>query len=212
MRHDHQRGIALVSVVVVLLVLTVLGITAAIMMTQEDRTARQMELQKAAFYVAEAGLRHGEQVLGGVTYSNITLNMLLNHASSVETPAASPKVPQQPPPWSAARLGAYLTTIPGAGAELSNVEVTGDFRLPGKDRAFYSLYVRNNEDDLGGATANNDSLIRLIAVGWIASPSGRVLAAKTLEEEFNFLGAAQSPSAQKLSDQGGTSSGIFTGN
>lgn len=212
MMPNRQRGIALVSVIIVLLILTVLGITAALMMTQEDRTARQMELQKAAFYVAEAGLRHGEQVLRSVTYSNITLNLLLNHPSSTETPAASPKVPQQPPPWTAARLGCYLTSEPGGGVELSNVEVTGDFGLSGKDRAFYSLYVRNNEDDIGGGAANSDSLIRLVAVGWIADARGRVLAAKTLEEEFNFLGAAQSPSAQKLSDQGGTSSGVFTRN
>jgi hypothetical protein len=94
--------------------------------------------------------------------------------------------------------------------ELANIESTAAFQLPGKDRAFYSLYVRNNEDDVSGPVVNGDPRIRLISVGWIADVRGRVLAAKTLEEEFNFLGAAQSPSAQKLSDQGGTSSGVFT--
>jgi len=207
MGQSRERGIALVSVIVVLLVLTVLGITAAIMMTQENRTARQMELQKAAFYVAEAGLRHGERVLRNTPFSNMTLTAMLQYASTTQTPAANPRVPQPPPPWDARRLGAYLTD---AGVELANIESTAAFQLPGKDRAFYSLYVRNNEDDVSGPVVNGDPRIRLISVGWIADVRGRVLAAKTLEEEFNFLGAAQSPSAQKLSDQGGTSSGVFT--
>lgn len=207
MGQDRQRGIALVSVIVVLLVLTVLGITAAIMMTQENRTARQMELQKAAFYVAEAGLRHGERVLRSVPFSNLTLTAMLQHSSSTETKAASPKIPQPPPPWDVRHLGTYLTED---GVELANLESTVAFQLPGKDRAFYSLYVRNNEDDVSGPLVNGDPRIRLISVGWIADANDRVLAAKTLEEEFNFLGAAQSPSAQKLSDQGGTSSGVYT--
>jgi Tfp pilus assembly protein PilX len=52
-----ERGVALVMVILVLLILTVLGITAVVRMTQEDKISARQELQKAAFYAAEAGMR-----------------------------------------------------------------------------------------------------------------------------------------------------------
>jgi hypothetical protein len=209
---EGQRGVALITVILVLLILTALGMAASVMMTQEDRTSSRMEMRKGAFYVAEAGLRQGEQVLRAVTYSNITLNAFLRHASATMTPAAYPEIPQQPTgptSYDTEHLGTYLTTSPGGGTELSNVEVTHAFSLPGTQRAFYSLYVRNNDDDTA-PTVNSDPRIRLIALGWLADPGGKPMAVKILEEEINYVGVTQSPSSQKLTNAGGTGSAQYS--
>jgi len=53
--------------------------------------------------------------------------------------------------------------------------------------------------------------VRLISVGWVENDAGQVLARKVLEEEINFTGVSQAPSAQKLVNAGGTSSGEYGG-
>ena len=65
-----ERGVALIMVILMLLVLTVLGITAAMLMTQEDRISSRQDMQKAALYAAEAGLRHGETIFTNTPYTN----------------------------------------------------------------------------------------------------------------------------------------------
>jgi len=217
----NQRGIAIITVVLVLLLLTVLGLTASMMMTQEDTTSSRMDLQRAAMYVAEAGLRRGERLLGTYQYSNLTLTQILSHVAVAQTPAATPSIPAHPSSkrdYSITKLGTYLTTVAGGGTEIANVPVvppanTDSTPTQGR-RAFYSLYVRNNPEDWDplnpSATRNQDTKIRLISVGWIAQ-DGRPLAVKILEEEFNWTGVNQNPSAQKQTNQGGTGSGMYGG-
>lgn len=212
----NQRGIAIITVVLVLLLLTVLGVAASMMMTQEDTTASRMDMQRAALYVAEAGLRRGEQVLGTVTYSNTTLNTFLRYTSTTATLAAQPHVPQVPSgrtDYGLTKLGTYLTTSPGGGTELSNelliAPIAGVTPTTAGRQAFYSLYIRNNPEDTS-PTTNSDTKVRLISVGWIAM-DGRSLAVKILEEEYNWSGVTQNPSAQKQTNQGGTGQGIYGG-
>jgi hypothetical protein len=204
----------LVTVILLMLVLTVLGLSAVIMMTQEDRSSNNAELQKEALYVAEAGLRRGEWILtNDVTYSNPTLESIFLHTSTEYCPALGNVVPQPPSPWDMNHLGTYLMSdgIGASGAtQLANIEVTSTYH--GDRRSFYSLLVRNNEDDgATPATRNNDTKIRLISVGWIADQAGQPLAVKIIEEEYAFWGAANNPSAQKQVDQGGTGSGMYGG-
>jgi len=218
---NNQRGIAIITVVLVLLLLTVLGLTASMMMTQEDTTSSRMDLQRAAMYVAEAGLRRGERVLGNYQYSNLTLTQFLSYTSTTETAATQPKVPVHPAnkrDYGTTKLGTYLTTVPGGGTELSNqpliTPVTNATPSMAGRQAFYSLYLRNNPEDWDrltpSPTQNQDSKIRLISVGWIAI-DGRPLAVKILEEEFNWTGVNQNPSAQKQTNQGGTGSAMYGG-
>lgn len=210
-----QRGIAIVTVVLVLLLLTVLGLAASMMMTQEDTTSSRMDLQRAALYVAEAGLRRGEQALSGVTFSNSVITTMLNRASTTETVAAQPKIPQLPSgksDYGITKLGTYLTTVPGGGTELANQTLavpTGGPPAGAGRQAFYSLYIRNNPEDTS-PTVNSDPVVRLISVGWVAV-NGRPLAVKILEEEYSWAGVTQSPSAQKQTNQGGTGQGIYGG-
>lgn len=187
---SRQQGVALITVVLVLLVLTVMGLAISVMMTREDRTSARLEHQKAAFYAAEAGLRRAEGVMRTTSLGDA--GVLLGHVAVAQTPVVQPQVPVhpiagQPLSWDAARLGTYLTA---AGAELANQEVplAG---VPGSAgrRAFFSAYIRNNPDDPGGPVANQDSRLRLISVGWVAGANGVPLAVKILEEEFNYTGS-----------------------
>lgn len=206
----REKGAALILVIVVLLVLTVLGMAVAIFMGQEDRTSGRQDLQKLALYAAEAGLRRGEAILGGLKI--LQVQSLLDHVSTAlqafqETPIL-PVHPANSSEYDAQHLGTYLTQ---GGAELANVAIP----LTGQGKqAFYSVYVRNNPDDVAPNT-NGDSRIRLIAVGWVGNsgdpsaawPQRGVAAVKIVEEEFNWQGQATAESSQKLSDPGGTSSG-----
>ncbi len=206
----REKGAALITVIMVLLVLSVLGLAVALFMTQEDRTSGRQDVQKLALYAAEAGLRRGEGILRNLKL--LQAQALLDYVPTTlqafqETPA-TPVFPANSGEYDAQHLGTYLTD---GGTELANVEVP----LAGQGkRVFYSLYVRNNPDD-AGPTTNADSRLRLLAVGWVANsgdPSAswlqrRVAAVKILEEEFNWQGQASAESAQKLGNPGGTSSG-----
>ncbi len=209
-----ERGVVMIVVVLLLLVLTVLGMSAAIMMTQEDRSSSRAELAKEALYVAEAGLRRGEVVLSNVAYTNPTLTAMITHLPSGSCQAVTPAVPQPPvgfSSWDLAHLGTFMQANGTSGSELVNVDMTQAFGLPGNRRALYSLYVRNNDSDTGGAAINNDTKIRIVSVGWIANDRHVPLAVKILEEEFDFGGLGDTVSVQKQSDQGGTGSGLFGG-
>jgi len=223
----QERGIALIMVILLLLVLTVLGITAVMLMTQEDQISSRQDMQKAALYAAEAGLRHGEMIFGNTTYTNAALTAFVSHAaSSTITMAAPDPIPVQPAPWNINHLGTYLTEAAGSATEVVNHEIS---QLPDginrfyRIRAYYSLYVRNNPEDTDAAGVqtpliNHDTRLRLISVGFITDPNGvdgggnaRVLAVKILEEEFNWSGFVGGEDPQKLGDPGGTSSHVYSG-
>ena len=118
-----ERGVALIMVILVLLVLTVLGITATMMMTQEDRISSRQDLQKAALYAAEAGLRRGEGIFNLTPYSNAELTLFLSHIAAASTPGAPDAIPVEPGPWDIRHLGTYLTTVAGGGTEEAEQEV-----------------------------------------------------------------------------------------
>jgi hypothetical protein len=216
-------------VILVLLVLTVLGVTAAMLMTQEDRISSRQDLQKAALYTAEAGLREGENIfLGTVIATPDSLSPYLAHtASSVITAGAPDPVPVQPvvaTDWDVHHLGTYLTTVPGGATEVVNhevVQLVGGGETFNRIRAYYSLYVRNNPEDRNPTTGapdpthNYDYKLRLISVGFITDGDGvaangtaRVLAAKVLEEEYNWLGAGNATFLQKGLNQGNTNAAM----
>jgi Tfp pilus assembly protein PilX len=230
-----ERGIALIMVILLLLVLTALGITATMLMTQEDRISSRQETQKAAFYAADAGLRRGEAILQAVPYTNANLTALLAHTSVANTAAVTPTIPQPPGPWDNAHLGTYLTNVTAGGTELANQEVT-QLVGAGSDtfnrvRAYYSLYVRNNPEDttpgsplttpqggLPSPLVNYDTRLRLVSVGFITDANGvdangnaNVLAVKILEEELDWNGGGVGNPNQIDVNAGATNSGLWTG-
>ena len=62
----QPRGSALVSVILVLLVLTIVGVGIAYFTSMEDRLSGNTRIAKAGFYAADAGLRRGEALLNEV--------------------------------------------------------------------------------------------------------------------------------------------------
>lgn len=232
----RERGVALVMVILVLLILTVLGITAVMMMTQEDRISSRQELQKAAFYAAETGLRRGEVILRNTPYTNENLNTFLLHVPVAYCPAATPAKPQHPPAslpaqWDLTHLGTYLMASISDATEQANIEVTERVVVGASPfntvRAYYSLYVRNNPEDIQPGTIipsptdNRDAKLRLVAVGFITDSKDfdpaawdktNVLAVKIQEEELNWGGSPNTGgSLQKELNAGATSSSFWTG-
>jgi len=230
----RERGIALITVILLLLVLTVLGITASVMMTQEDRTSSRQDQQRAALYAAEAGLRRGEVNLRTLADpTRITTLLAHSPTSGVQlwSSASAPVLPiaGDPRTWDVNHLGTYMLLINSSGSpgttELTNQEVpyVGGGAVYQGTKAFYTLYVRNNTDDLSGnVTTDSDSKLRLISVGFVTSSGAQasgdtltgtytVLAVKILEEEYSYSGVTQSPSLQKQVNAGGTGSILFGG-
>jgi len=215
----NQRGAAMLTVILVLLILTALGVAVSLIMTQEDRTSSRQDLQKLALYAAEAGLRRGEAILANREILSIN-SMLGYQPTAAQAFQEVPGTPQQPnasdrSSWDAAHLGTYL--LDGA-TELANIEIPLAAMAQGK-RAFYSVYLRDNPDDPDPSpTVNKDSRVRLLAVGWVANSADPnaswaargVAAVKILEEEFNWQGVSQAESTQKLVNTGGTGSGVVT--
>ena len=216
----RQQGAALITVVLILLVLTVLGITAALLMTQEDRTSARQDHLRAALYVAEAGLRQGEASLQTLRGDRISeaLTMASSEPQSWRTnpgDAIVHPVYMQPASWDIDHLGTYarLAYDIGGSAELANREVSLalDTRATGPSmRAFYSLYVRNNPEDASGTiTQDADSIVRLVSVGWVANVDGRVLAVKIIEEEFDLRAEFVARGTQEGQNMGGTNQAVL---
>ena len=217
MNDQHQQGSALLLVVIILLVLSGLGI-AMLTLTDSDReTVSWNNHVKDALYVAEMGLRVGEEIL--YVASPVTATTLMQHRSVAQTPVVTPQIPdfpENPSEYDLTRLGTYL--IDPSGAELANQPVALASPPSGGPtaNAFYSLYIRNNPTDIyvsdnnpgTKATSNNDDIVNLLVVAWITK-AGRVLAVKILEEEYSWIGLAEALSSQKLQDSGGTGSGQY---
>jgi hypothetical protein len=216
----QQLGAALITVVLILLVLTVLGITAALLMTQEDRTSARQDHLRAALYVAESGLRQGEVSLLTLRGDRISEALAMS-SSAPQSWRTNPAetiihpVYMQPASWDIEHLGTYarLAYDIGGSAELANREVSLalDTRAGGPPmRAFYSLYLRNNPEDASGTiTADGDSIVRLVSVGWVANVSGRVLAVKIIEEEFDLRAEFVARGTQEGQNMGGTNQAVL---
>jgi len=220
-----ERGVALITVILILLVLTVMGIAAALLMTQEDRTSARQEMYKAALYAAEVGLRNGEDILRNTPVNSASALLLYNPAATgaireIWRDSTADELPRHPPcgdvrNWNAANLGTYLVRGGATPGPVANVRVpiaVASASVPTGKMAFYSLYVRNNPEDLAvcaGGGGDNDQIVRLISVGWISNLDGQAMAVKIVEEEFNYAGVSQAPSSQLQVNQGGTGQGIL---
>jgi hypothetical protein len=192
-----------VTVILVVLILTIVGIGIAYFTQMEDRLSGNTRVMRAAFYAADAGLRKAELVISAVNSVGLPLDTVLQYAGA--TP------PLNPPGggWQAVILNARDpedTTM----KEFLNMPIT----LPGAvvDRGDYSLYVRNNseETDPGASpTVDKDSIINVISVGRIAAFGGSYT--KILEEQLIVGSMGTVGGGQKLVNAGGTSAGMKSG-
>lgn len=217
----REKGAALITVIVVLLILTVLGMAFTLLMNQEDRMSSRQDLQKLALYAAEAGLRRGEQVLAGTQPVAIS-GLLAATSTQPQAWQEIPTLPQHPDgtnlaSWDRDHLGTYLRD---GTVELANQEVPLAALVAVGKRAFYSVYVRDNptepNENPQDPLVNRDNRVRLVAVGWVANSGDpalsaarrRVAAVRIVEEEFGWETTGAQISAQDLFFESGTSSGI----
>ena len=204
-----DRGSALVSVILVLLVLTIVGVGIAYFTSMEDRLSGNTRITKAGFYAADAGLRRAEFVLSGLsdltgTCAPVTLTNLLQTGSTPTLAVPGGGYTAIPLDLTGLSTALCLTPLGIAQQKFYNVPVPVDAGTPVVDRATYSLYVRNNVDDpKGTATVDDDGIINVVSVGTITLTAGTTLT-RILEEQLLLTTGGAFGSSQKNLNAGGT--------
>ncbi len=201
-----QRGSALVSVILVLLVLTIVGVGIAYFTSMEDRLSGNTRISKAGFYAADAGLRRAEDALGitarlAASCTPVTLtNVLSTGGAAIPVPGGGyPAIPLD------------LTTFNQAGCvplsdqiNYLNIPVPVVAGTPVVDRVTYSLYVRNNVDDASGSpTVDNDGVVNVVSIGTVQLVAGAVVT-RILEEQLVLRTGGSSSGPQRGLEGGGT--------
>jgi hypothetical protein len=203
----RPRGSALVSVILVLLVLTIVGVGIAYFTSMEDRLSGNTRIAKAAFYAADGGLRRAELALSNTTglintCAPITLTQILSTGS---TPVLNV------PGGGYAAIPLDLTSFNAAGClpvadqlKYLDIPIPVAAGTPVVDRAAYSLYVRNNIDDASGtATTDTDGIINIVSVGSVQLVAGTAVT-RILEEQVILSVGGSFGSSQKNLNAGGT--------
>jgi type IV pilus assembly PilX-like protein len=205
----RERGSALVSVILVLLVLTIVGVGIAYFTSMEDRLSGNTRITKAGFYAADAGLRRGEALLGEVINldpaacgGTQTLSLVL----AARTAAPVLKVPGGG--YDALPLDlSTISTVACLGADRRtylNVPIPPPAGVSVVDQVSYSLYLRNNLDDTQGTdTLDTDNIVNLVSVGTVQLAAG-VTVTKIVEEQLLLTTGGGSTGAQKDVNAGGT--------
>jgi hypothetical protein len=202
----RPRGSALVSVILVLLVLTIVGVGIAYFTSMEDRLSGNTRIAKAGFYAADAGLRRGEALLNKIIQmptacGSPTLSAILANRSG--TPL---KVPGGGYDALVLDLSAFdntVTCLNGDGKAYGSVLIPAPTASV-VDRVSYSLYLRNNVDDAQGTDAvDTDNIVNLVSVGTVQLVAG-VIVTKIVEEQLLLSTGGPSTGAQKDVNAGGT--------
>lgn len=127
---SKQRGVVLFVALILLLILSLLGVTAARMQTVEERMARNEDNHQLGAQSAEAGLRGAETGLLTGIYTNFAAN-----ANGLYAPVLSNGSPVSTLNWTTALpyAGPPLTALPAASQtpkfvieNLPSVAVAGD--------------------------------------------------------------------------------------
>ncbi len=205
-----ERGSALVSVILVLLLLTIVGVGTAYFTSMEDRLSGNTRITKAGFYAAEVGLRRGEALLSEVINLDTAVcgpQSTLSQLLAARTPPVL-KVPG----------GGYdaqvldLSTLPalavaclGVDARAyTNASIPPPASVSVVDQVSYSLYLRNNVDDPQGTdTVDTDNIVNLVSVGTVQLAAG-VVVTKIVEEQLLLTSGGGAIGGQKDVNAGGT--------
>lgn len=202
----RSRGSALITVILVALVLTVVGLGIAFFATTEDKASGNVRMSKIGFYAAEAGLRAGEAAVTSFAVAN---------NADVSALLADPGAAKTYTPPGAGRP-AYLLEL--AGQDFEEVLLPAQLGDPNQ-RAMYTVYIRNNEEDLaGGDNADTDRRVNIVVVGQVVlvdslgnvvKRGGRptVGITKVLEEQIQTTVEGAATATQKGANVGGTSAG-----
>lgn len=207
-----EKGSALISVILVVLVLTMVGVASLFFMTTEERISNVARMEKAAFYCAEMGLREAERSIvdgysANTAYITNALNTTQTTYNTLEVPGGGyngvvlvdANILEHNDP-------ALQTIDPSSGGVLVPA---GEMRGVLVDDASgyvstYSVFVRNNAEEVNAAV-DTDNKINIVSVGLVVTPMGQVVR-KVIEEQI-FPGAGGGiGTGQKGVNMGGTSS------
>lgn len=185
---NAQRGSALITVILVILVLTMVGLSIMLYMSIEDTISGNDRFQKEATYLAEVGLREGEAKMATTGVAQITTLLQYSDANNQVPPTLDQCTGVQ-------YLGTVLTDASNSPLYNKTIAYNVTSSNTGGDRTgYYSVYVRNNKTDTAGSpTIDQDGFVDIIAVGNVKDTSGRITYQKILAEEF-FLGSANNAS------------------
>lgn len=218
-RPSARRGSALLTVILVALVLTVVGLGIAYFASTEDKTSGNTEMARVGFYAAEAGLRDAESRVSAFAQlkdSDATelIDQTYSTGGAIDT-RSWPEGDVYTPPGGG--RPAYLLELDGT--KYRNIVIPQDLGNP-STRAMYSIFVRNNEEDTaGGDNKDTDKKINIVVVGQmvLVDPSTKapvlrdgvptIGITKVLEEQLYTQVEGSATATQKGTNVGGTSSG-----
>ncbi len=203
-----ERGSALITVILVALVLTVVGLGIAYFASTEDRTSGNVRMAQTGFYAAEAGLRDAEVAVTNFAQENS------GNASALLAVPTDPDDIYTPP---GGGRPAYLLRLPNRN--FRNVVLAQNLG-DASTRAMYSVFIRNNtEDTTGGNNNDSDRRVNLVVVGQMVVVDGNgdpvldgngnptIGITKILEEQIQTNAEGSAAATQKGSNVGGTSAG-----
>lgn len=205
---SRERGSALIAVVLVALVLTVVGLGIAYFATTEDKTSGNTRMSRVGFYAAEAGLRDAEVAVTNFAQENS------GNASALLAVPTDPDDIYTPP---GGGRPAYLLRLPNRN--FRNVVLAQNLG-DASTRAMYSVFIRNNTEDVdGGNNSDSDRKVNLVVVGQMVLVDGSgnpildgngnptIGITKILEEQIQTNAEGSAAATQKGSNVGGTSAG-----
>ena len=141
-RTHRQRGMALIVALILLLTMTLLGVTAMRSTTQGERMAGNFRDRNLAFQAAEAALREGENILRN---DPPPLSMVIGAVQGPSDPVSYDNLG-----WNTAEL--YDGTLQGLSAQpryfIELVRLEGDSEEFSDDQGVYRVTARG----LGGTT------------------------------------------------------------
>jgi hypothetical protein len=210
MKRHMPRGSALVSVILVLLVLTIVGVGIAYFTSMEDRLSGNTRIAKAGFYAADAGLRRGEAVLNKFINLPNTCGGPMNLTQLLVARSATPILKVPGGGYDAQLLDlSTFSSAPGclgtdALASYNNYLIPPPAAVTVVDRVTYSLYLRNNVDDQQGtATVDTDGVVNLVSVGTVQLATG-LSVTKIVEEQLLLSVGGGNIGGQDNQNAGGT--------
>lgn len=109
---SDQSGVALITGLIFLVLLTIIGVTAMQTTMLEERMAGNLRDENLAFQAAEAGLRAGEKYLEGATVGPF---LTVKNSTGLYQPALSSTTEwwETADIWTAAASRAYITPLTG---------------------------------------------------------------------------------------------------
>lgn len=216
----REKGSALITAILVVLVLTMVGLASVLYMTLEDRVSNTDSLSKAALYAAELGIRRGEQAVRMLPVTALSTVLGNDDAANDPYPISGLTASDL---YGTEHLGTAVMAGGTSGAVLVWEELpTSEFAAwyP-NSRIYYSLYLRNNPNDhLAGDSSylqDHDGVVNLICRGIVTDPRGydpgnpgavRILFEKVVAEQLMFSINPSTASQFRLG-QGGLSSSQY---